>query len=570
MAQPTWIGKTISDRYHIEELLGQGGMSAVYKANDPNLKRVVAIKLIHSHLAGDAQFIQRFEEEAAAVASLRHPNIVQVFDFNADDGIYYMVLEFIPGETLQDHIRRLTAQDRKVPLTQAIKLIINMCDALSYAHQRGMVHRDIKPANIMLDLYGQAILMDFGIVKIMGGTNHTATGAVVGTARYMSPEMIRAEPPDPRSDIYSLGVTLYEMLSGQAPYNADSAMTLMMMHLNDPIPDPRKLRSDIPAELVRILNKALAKDKQQRYQDVNAFGHDLRRLLTSLESQTSTSAGAMEDTQTPTIIPQPSQRAAVQNLSGTKTNIDAATVYDQRQPPATNNYTPPPPVPPGPVSGSYPQPFEPEKKRLPKWIFAVGGVIFLFVVAVLIGGVYFLSNQFGASAASGNSTQQAALAATMTQVAFLAQPTQTRTATATERPSPTATEVVAALPTNTSFPTATDIPLPTNTPTATLPTYYVRINNITITSSNYYQVDYETFGFTEQLPGMHIHFFFNTVPPDQAGVPGSGPWYLYGGPRPFTGYAVNQRPAGATQMCALVANSNHTVIQGSGNCYDLP
>ena len=426
MAQPTWIGKTISDRYHIEELLGQGGMSAVYKANDPNLKRVVAIKLIHSHLAGDAQFIQRFEEEAAAVASLRHPNIVQVFDFNADDGIYYMVLEFIPGETLQDHIRRLTAQDRKVPLTQAIKLIINMCDALAYAHQRGMVHRDIKPANIMLDLYGQAILMDFGIVKIMGGTNHTATGAVVGTARYMSPEMIRAEPPDPRSDIYSLGVTLYEMLSGQAPYNADSAMTLMMMHLNDPIPDPRKLRSDIPAELVRILNKALAKDKQQRYQDVNAFGHDLRRLLTSLESQTSTSAGAMEDTQTPTIIPQPSQRAAVQNLSGAKTNIDAATVYDQRQPPATNNYTPPPPVPPGPVSGSYPQPFEPEKKRLPKWIFAVGGVVFLFVVAVLIGGVYFLSNQFGASAASGNSTQQAALAATMTQVAFLAQPTQTK------------------------------------------------------------------------------------------------------------------------------------------------
>jgi len=343
-----------------------------------------------------------------------------------------------------------------------------------------------------------------------------------------------------------------------------------MMHLNDPIPDPRKLRSDIPAELVRILNKALAKDRQQRYQDANAFGHDLRRLLTSLESQTSTTAAAMEDTQTPTIIPQPSQRAAVQNLSGAKTNIDAATVYDQRQPPATNNFTPPPPVPPGPVSGSYPQPFEPEKKRLPKWIFAVGGVVFLFVVAIVIGGVYFLSNQFGASAASGNSTQQAALAATMTQVAFLAQPTQTETATATERPSPTATEVVAALPTNTSFPTATDIPLPTNTPTATLPTYYVRINNITITSSNYYQVDYETFGFTEQLPGMHIHFFFNTVPPDQAGVPGSGPWYLYGGPRPFTGYAVNQRPAGATQMCALVANSNHTVIQGSGNCYDLP
>lgn len=567
MAQPTWIGKTISARYHIEELLGQGGMSAVYKANDPNLKRVVAIKLIHSHLASDAQFIQRFEEEASAVASLRHPNIVQVFDFNTDDGIYYMVLEFIPGETLQDHIRRLTVQNRKIPLTQAIKLIINMCDALAYAHQRGMVHRDIKPANIMLDLYGQAILMDFGIVKIMGGSNHTATGAVVGTARYMSPEMIRAEPPDPRSDIYSLGVTLYEMLSGQAPYNADSAMTLMMMHLNDPIPDPRLLRSDIPAELVRILNKALAKDRQDRYQDASAFGHDLRRLLTSLESQTSAAAAVTDNTQPATIIPQPSQRAAVQNHSATQTNIDAATVYDQRQPLVTNNYTPPPP-PPSPPSGSYPQPFEPERKRLLKWIFAVVGVVFLFVVAVIIGGVYFLSNQFGASAASSDSTQQAVLAATMTQVAFLAQPTNTTTAT--EPPTPTATEAAVILPTNTNFPTATDIPLPTNTPTATLPALYVRINNITINSSNYYQVDYETFGYTEQLPGMHIHFFFNTVPPAQAGVPGSGPWYLYGGPRPFTGYAVNQRPSNASQMCALVANADHSIILESGNCYNLP
>ena len=221
MSQPSWIGRTLSGRYRIDALLGQGGMSAVYKATDPNLKRVVAIKLIHSHLSGDTQFIKRFEEEAAAVASLRHPNIVQVFDFNADEGTYYMVLEFLPGETLQDRLKRLSDEKRLLTIEESIQYTINICDALGYAHQRGMVHRDIKPANIMLDIHNQAILMDFGIVKIVGGDSHTATGAVVGTARYMSPEIIRAEVPDARADIYSLGVTLYEMLSGRPPFMAD-------------------------------------------------------------------------------------------------------------------------------------------------------------------------------------------------------------------------------------------------------------------------------------------------------------------------------------------------------------
>lgn len=239
MEQPTWIGRTLSNRYRIDAMLGQGGMSAVYKATDPNLKRVVAIKLIHSHLSTDPSFVMRFESEAAAVASLRHPNIVQVFDFNNDTGVYYMVLEFIPGETLQDRMKRLAENKRQLSVEDALKFTMNIADAVGYAHQRGMVHRDIKPANIMLDVQGQAILMDFGIVKILGGDSHTSTGAVVGTARYMSPEIIRGEVADHRSDIYSLGVTLYEMLSGRPPFVADSAMTLMMMHLNDPVPDVR-------------------------------------------------------------------------------------------------------------------------------------------------------------------------------------------------------------------------------------------------------------------------------------------------------------------------------------------
>ena len=288
MDQPTWIGRTLGGRYRIDDLLGQGGMSAVYKATDPNLKRVVAVKLIHSHLSVDPSFVQRFESEASAVASLRHPNIVQVYDFNNDNGTYFMVLEFIPGETLQDRLHRLAGNNRKLSLDEALKFTLNISDAVGYAHQRGMVHRDIKPANIMLDTQGQAILMDFGIVKILGGDSHTSTGAVVGTARYMSPESIRGEVADHRSDIYSLGVALYEMLSGRLPFVADSAMTLMMMHLNDPVPDVRGFRPDIHPDIVSILEKCLEKNRDERYQSAAGLSVDLKQALALLDEKSTT------------------------------------------------------------------------------------------------------------------------------------------------------------------------------------------------------------------------------------------------------------------------------------------
>jgi len=205
MSDYSLVGKVIGDRYRIDDLLGQGGMSTVYKAFDPNLKRAVAIKVIHPHLAGDSKFVMRFENEAAAVAQLSHPNIVQVFDFNHDENLYYMVQEFIPGETLQELLKRLSKSDAPMPLTESVQYALDICEAAGYAHQRGMIHRDIKPANIILNVNSKAILMDFGIVKITGDVSHTATGAVVGTALYMPPELIRGEVPDARADIYSLG-----------------------------------------------------------------------------------------------------------------------------------------------------------------------------------------------------------------------------------------------------------------------------------------------------------------------------------------------------------------------------
>ncbi|MDO9086205.1 MAG: BMP family ABC transporter substrate-binding protein [Anaerolineaceae bacterium] len=285
MNQSAWIGKTLSNRYKIEELLGQGGMSSVYKAFDPNLKRVVAIKMVHPHLSNDKTFLTRFEEEATAIANIRHPNIVQVFDFNTDQDLSYMVMEYVPGETLQSRLKRLNNKQQKMPVDEALKITMNVCDGLSYAHKRGMVHRDVKPANIMLDIQNQAILMDFGIVKIVGSAAHTLTGAVIGTANYMPPEIIRSEPADQRSDIYALGVTLFEMLSGKPPFEADSAMTIMLMHLNDSIPDIQTIRDDLPKNLNQVLMKALEKDRIKRYQTADEFSADLRKVFQIIESK---------------------------------------------------------------------------------------------------------------------------------------------------------------------------------------------------------------------------------------------------------------------------------------------
>lgn len=290
----TWTGRTIGGRYQLDALIGAGGMSSVYRATDPNLRRVVAVKLIHPHLSINPDFVHRFKEEAAVVASLRHPNIVQVHDFNNEGDTYYMVMEYVAGETLQARLRRVNAAGRNLPIAEALNICRQVCDAAAYAHRHDLIHRDIKPANIMLDVNGQAILMDFGIVKIVGGTQHTATGATIGTAVYMSPEQIRSERVDERSDIYSLGVMLFEMLSGHPPFEADSALTLMMMHLNDPIPDPSTLRSEVPPALAAIVVKALAKNPRQRYQTATEMGDDLLKVQAALQTQ---------PTETPTLIP---------------------------------------------------------------------------------------------------------------------------------------------------------------------------------------------------------------------------------------------------------------------------
>ncbi len=513
------IGKTISNRYVVEEMLGQGGMSAVYKGTDPNLKRVVAIKVIHSHLSNNPDFVQRFEEEAAAVAQLRHHGIIQVYDFNRDEDLYYMVLEFVPGETLQDHLKRLNDGGRKLSPTKAIEYMASICDAVDYAHQRGMIHRDIKPANLMLTTTGQVILMDFGIAKIVGGTRHTATGAVVGTAMYMSPEQIKGEQPDRRTDIYSLGVTLFEMVSGRPPFDANSAMTLMMMHINDPVPNVKNLNPDVPDALVSVINKALAKDPNNRYQTAAQMAAALRNTLSAGSS--SPQATMMEDA---TLMKQARGTTIEKPYAGTY--VESAPIVPPRGTMIEGSAP----------SSIYSTPVAPSApKRKTSMAVPIVSAIVIGLLCLAGVGVFAASQLFGAPA-----------------------PTETPVLV------PTDTQSAAVLPAATEAPTETAIPL---TPTPSGP--YVVITGIRV-EGNIYAVDYEVHNFSE---GLHVHIFFNTVPPEQAGSPGSGPWKLtwgaYGNP-PFTQYSIASRPPNATQMCALVANPNHSVQQNTGNCVDLP
>jgi len=277
MSQPSWIGYNLGKRYKIEAVLGQGGMSAVYRAHDPNLRRTVAIKLIHSHLTSDPEFVRRFEAEAAAVAQLRHPNIVQVYDFDHDGDTYYMVMEYVPGETLQSRLKTLSQTKQRFPVVATASIIAVVADAVAYAHERGTIHRDLKPANIMLMPGDQPVLTDFGIAKILGGQQHTATGAIIGTPAYMSPEQVRGEPLDGRADIYSLGIVLYEMAGGKPPFEGDSAMTVMLKHVNEAVPDIRT-RAEVPPALKDVLDRALAKNPTLRFQTATDLANALRTI----------------------------------------------------------------------------------------------------------------------------------------------------------------------------------------------------------------------------------------------------------------------------------------------------
>jgi eukaryotic-like serine/threonine-protein kinase len=272
-------GSTLG-KYQVIEEIGKGGMARVYKAFQPSLSRFVAIKVLHSHLMEGQSILERFQREARAAASLRHPNIVQVFDFDVQGNLYYMVMEFIDGTTLKDMLERLAQSGKRLSVEEAIRIFSQVSDALSYAHNHGMLHRDIKPSNILIDQTGNAYLSDFGIARIISEKQITLTGALIGTPEYMSPEQALGQPITPATDVYSLGITLYETLTCQVPFSAHTPMSVMQKQISQPPPPLVNFRPDLPAMLETVLRKALEKNSRDRYQTVSEFQEAIQIALT--------------------------------------------------------------------------------------------------------------------------------------------------------------------------------------------------------------------------------------------------------------------------------------------------
>ena len=267
-------------KYEVIERLGRGGMAEVYRAYHGSLDRFVAIKVLHAFLADDPEFKNRFEKEARNIARLKHPNIVQVYDFetDADSETFYMVMELVEGPTLKELLFRLNEQSELMPLPEVLRIIREAASALAYAHSQSMIHRDVKPANLMLDKDNRVVLADFGIAKIVTGVQFTASGGMVGTPAYMAPEQGLGEAGDERSDLYSLGVILFQLLTGKLPYDAETPLAVILKHLNEPIPSARALNPSLPESIDLIVNRLLAKDPADRYQVAGELIADLERV----------------------------------------------------------------------------------------------------------------------------------------------------------------------------------------------------------------------------------------------------------------------------------------------------
>jgi eukaryotic-like serine/threonine-protein kinase len=265
----------VDDRYALSRLLGEGGMGRVYLATDRLLQREVALKVLREQYAEDAEFVGRFEREAKAAASLNYPNIVQVYDLGSTaDGTYYIAMEHVPGGTLKDKI----LEEGPVEAAEAVHLASQVADALGVAHARGIVHRDVKPQNVLLDAEGDAKVADFGVARAASASSVSSGGLVLGTAKYMSPEQATGEPVGPASDLYSLGVVLYEMLTGEVPFDADSEVGVAMKHINEPPRPPREKNPAVPEGLEAVVMKLLRKRPEDRHPGAAELVADLQRL----------------------------------------------------------------------------------------------------------------------------------------------------------------------------------------------------------------------------------------------------------------------------------------------------
>lgn len=269
------IGKRISGRYKILEMIGGGGMANVYLAHDMILDRDVAVKVLRLDFSNDEEFIRRFHREAQSATSLAHPNIVNIYDVGEEDSIYYIVMEYVAGQTLKQYIQ----QNSPVPVEKALDILQQLTSAISHAHQNHIIHRDIKPHNILIDTHGNVKITDFGIAMALSATSITQTNSVLGSVHYLSPEQARGGMANRKSDIYSLGIVMFELLTGRLPFSGESAVSIALKHLQSETPSIRRWNPTIPQSVENIVLKATAKDPFHRYNNADEMEEDLRTAL---------------------------------------------------------------------------------------------------------------------------------------------------------------------------------------------------------------------------------------------------------------------------------------------------
>lgn len=339
-------------KYEIIGQLGQGGMAQVFKARQPHIERLVAIKVMASHLSGDQLFVEKFRREAQRLGQLRHPNIVSVLDFDIVDDTHFLVMDYVAGPTLGEYLE----SRRKLPLEEALRITSQIADALNYAHEKGVFHCDLKPANVMFldQTYAQVVLTDFGIARLADAVSGMAqTSTVIGTASYMSPEQAQGMPLDGRTDIYSLGIMLYEMVTGNQPYEGDSPVSVLMKQVVAPLPDLSQTHPDTPVEISQIIQRAMAKKQEDRYRTAGEMRQAIELALARLRA--------------PSSVVQPAKTQVTQAASVSLGQAEHTAVTVKRAASDTSST---------PISTS-------QTPSLPKWLIpAVGIAAILFVCLV--------------------------------------------------------------------------------------------------------------------------------------------------------------------------------------------
>ena len=268
-------GSKINDRYQIIKTLGEGGMANVYLAHDTILDRNVAVKVLRGDLASDEKFVRRFQREALSASSLSHPNIVEMYDVGEDDGQYYIVMEYVDGKTLKQVLK----QRGHLSITEVVDIMLQLTDGMAHAHDAYIIHRDIKPQNIMILSNGMIKITDFGVATALNSTQLTQTNSVMGTVHYLPPEQAQGKGSTIRSDIYSMGIMMYELLTGLVPYKGDNAVEIALKHLKEPLPSVRKQNPSVPQSLENVIIRATAKNPKNRYNDAREMHEDLKTAL---------------------------------------------------------------------------------------------------------------------------------------------------------------------------------------------------------------------------------------------------------------------------------------------------